>query len=45
MSEDRIRWFAASLIVSSQVAKAVKRFDPALISKLMTLAESIAPDT
>jgi thiamine kinase-like enzyme len=44
MSEDRIRWFTASLIVSSQVAKAVKRFDPALIGKLMTLAESIAPD-
>lgn len=44
MSEDRIRWYSASLIVSSQVAKAVKRFDPGLIGKLLTLAESIAPD-
>ena len=44
MSEDRIRWFAASLIVSSQVGKAVKRFDPRLIGKLMTLAEAIAPE-
>jgi len=39
---ERIRWYASSLVLSSQVYKAVKRFDPGLIGKLLDQAEALS---
>ena len=41
--QERIDWFAASHLLASQVYKSVKRMDPGLVSKLLTIADGLCP--
>ena len=43
VTQERIDWFAACHLVSSQVYKAVKRMKPDLVSKLLRMAEQMCP--
>jgi aminoglycoside phosphotransferase (APT) family kinase protein len=43
VSERRIRWYAASHILCSQIYKGVKRFDPGPAEALFPLAEEVCP--
>jgi hypothetical protein len=41
--QERINWFAASHLVSSQVYKAVKRMGPEQVGKLLQIADRLCP--
>jgi aminoglycoside phosphotransferase (APT) family kinase protein len=41
--QKRIDWFAASHLLGSQAYKAVKRMEPALVSKLLRIADGLCP--
>ncbi len=43
LSQERIDWFAASHLISSQVYKSVKRMDASPVNKLWKIAESLCP--
>lgn len=43
LSQERITWFAASHLVSSEIYKAVKRMYPDLLQKLLNIADRLCP--
>jgi aminoglycoside phosphotransferase (APT) family kinase protein len=44
ISQRRIGWYASGHVLASQIYKAVKRYDPTPIEKLLHLAEACCPE-
>lgn len=43
LSQERINWFAAGHLVSSEIYKAIKRMYPDLVHKLLKIADRLSP--